>query len=177
MTSTFRVVPFQGLASFSLQSSYVLLRYISLYFHPQNNYPCSHANLQIPSLGPIMLRFAHTLANHNFQVFVLPNVSQSLKNRHYLVSTCWENNPSLGISLKALLLHTGSFKLVLLPRVITPLVRQLLLQQQLNNLGKHLETNFPSLDLVGRAVSIHLPLHIDAGGSIVNSLLDQKPGY
>lgn len=96
MTSTFRVLPFQGLAWFSLQNSYLLLRYISLYFHPQNNYPCSHANLQIPRLGPIMLRFAHTLANHNFQVFVLPNVSQSLKNRHYLVSTCWENNPFLG---------------------------------------------------------------------------------
>lgn len=123
MTSTFRVVPFQGLAWFSLQSSYLLLRYISLYFHPQNNYPCSHANLRIPTLGPVTPRFAHTLANHNFQVFVLPNVSGSLKNCHYLVSTCWENNLSLGISLKGLLPQTGSIKCVLLPRVSTPLMK------------------------------------------------------
>lgn len=44
--------------------------------------------LQTPRLGPIMLRFAHTLANHNFQVSLLPNVSQSLRNHHSLVSTC-----------------------------------------------------------------------------------------
>ena len=41
-----------------------------------------------------------------------------------------------------------------------------------NNMGKRLETNVPSL--VGRAISIRLPLHIDAGGSGVNSFWDQK---
>lgn len=41
-------------------------------------------------------------------------------------------------------------------------------------MGKHLETNFLSLDWVGRAVSTYLLLHTDAGGSIVNSLWDQK---
>lgn len=40
--------------------------------------------------------------------------------------------------------------------------------------GKRLETHFPSLDWVGRAVSTHLPMQINAGSSRVNSMSDQK---